>query len=83
MWLCTLDYTEAALDAERRLRERERQRYCPHCGLWRWPGEDEHGGQLTEQQFRALVKRGREAVEALRRQRREPYPVPWDEEGQA
>ena len=75
-------YPSVAEDAERRLRHGERQRYCPRCGLWRWPGECEHRGQLPEPQFRALVKRGREAIEALRRQREAPYPVPWENEAE-
>jgi hypothetical protein len=55
--LCVLDYTERALDAERRLRRGERQLYCPTCLLWRWPEECAHGGRLSEAHFKAHVAR--------------------------
>lgn len=56
-YLCVLDYTEAALDAERRMRRGERQVYCAECRRWRWPEECDHAGRLTAAQFRAWAKR--------------------------
>lgn len=35
-FICTIDYVERAVDAERRLRRGERQLYCPKCKLWKW-----------------------------------------------
>ncbi len=55
--ICTLDYTEAFLEAERRLRRGDRQRYCGTCGLWVWPEACDHPGRLTERAFKALAAR--------------------------
>jgi hypothetical protein len=55
--LCTLDYVEQAMAAEKRLRKGDRQLYCGTCRKWRWPEECDHPGRLTGRQFDALAKR--------------------------
>jgi len=55
--LCVaLEYVEAALEAERRLRRGDRQFWCGTCNCWRWPEECVHAGRLTEKAFKAWVK---------------------------
>jgi hypothetical protein len=61
--VCVLSYTEAALDAERRLRKGDRQLYCGECARWRWPEECAHEGRLTELQFKAWTARIAREVE--------------------
>ena len=56
MNICGLDYTERAMQAEKRLRRGERQLHCGTCGLWRWPEECEHEDRLSAQRFRALLR---------------------------
>lgn len=56
VFVCVLDSTEQALEAERRLRGGGRQVYCPTCRRWRWREECAHEGRLTEAQFRRWSK---------------------------
>lgn len=39
VFICLIDYVEKSLAAERRLARGERQKQCPKCKLWWWPGE--------------------------------------------
>lgn len=57
VYLCTTDYTEQAMEADRRLRRGERQLYCGVCQKWRWPEECDHPGRMTEREFKAMVRR--------------------------
>lgn len=49
--ICTLDYVEKALEAEKRLKKGERQKYCQVCSLWRWEEECSHTDKLSQTQF--------------------------------
>jgi len=40
--VCEIDYTSRALDAEKRLRNGEKQAQCPNCKRWFWVSEREH-----------------------------------------
>lgn len=47
-----LGYIEAHLDAERRLENGERQKWCPACGKWQWDDEPCCGvRRLTQREF--------------------------------
>lgn len=54
--ICTTDYSLALDDAARRMKMGQRQRYCGECAKWRWPEECEHGPEMTEKEFAAVVR---------------------------
>ena len=58
-WVCEIEYVTHAVEAQRRIRQGERQLYCGMCARWRWPEECEHAGRLTGREFAALERRAK------------------------
>lgn len=65
MIICRLDYIEKQIEAERRIKAGERQRYCGTCRLWQWDDECDHPGKLTQREFEMMAARAGEPMEAL------------------
>ena len=61
--VCTLDYVEQSIQADRRIRKGDRQLYCLTCGKWRWVEECNHKNRITQKEHDRLVS----AAEAGRR----------------
>lgn len=53
-----LGYMAALHDAQRRMRNNERQLNCPICGKWEWESNyTDPTGAMTARQFDAAIKR--------------------------
>ena len=75
--LCTLDYTEKAMEAERRLKNGEQQYYCGNCNRWVWPEECQHEGRLTVKEFNAEWKRSAKEIAKLYPSERARSSAAW------